>query len=178
MMIGRCKFLTVIMTHLTISRYYVFRSWGRIGSKRGSTFSETFHKLQDATSEFEHDFEFLSGNKWRERHFFNPKPDYMWLIEMDYTEIGTIICGADGHLFAAGTKSTLPQEIKEILLKVFNVKNIKRALDGYGLDLERLPMGKLTALQISRGSGLLNEAAEQVCLSFCLFLSTFLCLSV
>lgn len=65
------------------SNYYLFRSWGRIGTTIGGNMCEEMEK-EDAVSTFEFHFMDKSGNEWKDRERFVKKPSRYFIMELDY----------------------------------------------------------------------------------------------
>ena len=59
-----------ILEHDKKPKWWVFRSWGRVGTTVGGTKLEDFHEKLDATREFERLYEEKTGNRWSNRKDF------------------------------------------------------------------------------------------------------------
>ena len=47
--------------------------------------------------------------------------------------------------------STLDEDLKEITNNIFDIQGMKNFMSELGLDLDKIPMGKLTVEKIKRG---------------------------
>ncbi|KAK6010291.1 WGR domain protein, partial [Ostertagia ostertagi] len=66
--------------------FYLFRSWGRVGTAIGGTRTELFRSEGSATEAFERLFLEKSGNNWKQKHNFKKLPGCMDLVETDFSE--------------------------------------------------------------------------------------------
>ena len=67
-------FPTFLNFHL---RFYVFRSWGRVGTTIGGTKLEDFDDLTEAKESFKFQFADKTGNRWSKRKEFAKKAGKM-----------------------------------------------------------------------------------------------------
>ena len=58
-------------------RFYVFRSWGRVGTTIGGTKLEDFGDLTEAKESFKFQFADKTGNRWSKRKEFAKKAGKM-----------------------------------------------------------------------------------------------------
>ncbi len=56
--------------HSFVFRWYLFRSWGRVGTTIGGTKLEDFEDKHEALRSFEFLYEEKTGNKWKNRKDF------------------------------------------------------------------------------------------------------------
>jgi len=59
-----------ILEHDKKPKWWVFRSWGRVGTTIGGTKLEEFESKHDAQRDFEFQYEDKTGNKWKNRDNF------------------------------------------------------------------------------------------------------------
>uniref|UniRef100_A0A1I7XLR1 Poly [ADP-ribose] polymerase n=1 Tax=Heterorhabditis bacteriophora TaxID=37862 RepID=A0A1I7XLR1_HETBA len=85
-----------------------------------------------------------TGNKWENRKYFRKKAGLMGMVETDYSEFENV----GTEVVTPGSKSKLHRAIKEIIMMIFDVENMKSAMQGFELDLDRMPLGKLSKKQI------------------------------
>lgn len=75
-----------IVKHDSKEKYYVFRSWGRIGTTVGGTqLAEQSKDQAIATLEFH--FMDKTGNEWKDRDRFVKKPGKYYIMELDFGEV-------------------------------------------------------------------------------------------
>ena len=140
---------------------HVFRSWGRVGApKVGGTKLDPFSHPSPAIAHFESLFYEKTGNTWpnRSHDLFIKKPKFFQPIELDY--------GQDqiDHVTKVkpGEKSKLSVSIQELIKTIFDVDMMKRAMIEMEIDLNRMPLGKLSKGQISRAYGILTEVQGMI----------------
>lgn len=68
-------------------RYWVFRSWGRIGTTIGGFKTIEHESLQEAKQSFELYYEDQTGNAWRNRNNFVKMPGKKVPVETDYGQV-------------------------------------------------------------------------------------------
>ena len=76
-----------ILEHDKMTRFYVFRSWGRVGTTIGGNKLETYGNKHDALSEFTSVYLDKTGNDWEDRKFATKKANKFFPLEMDYGEV-------------------------------------------------------------------------------------------
>ncbi|KAE9552545.1 hypothetical protein FO519_004242 [Halicephalobus sp. NKZ332] len=135
--------------------YYLFRSWGRIGSTQGGHKTEYFDEdLEGAVHEFGKIFKDKTGNEWEERHEFKKHPGLMDLLEMELDGKDSL---RDQKVDWRNSKSNLPKKIKKLLAMIFDVESINNTMKALDLDTEKMPLGKLSTAHIKKAYGVLQE---------------------
>ena len=61
-------------------RFYVFRSWGRVGTTIGGTKLEDFDDLTEAKESFKFQFSDKTGNRWSKRKEFQKVSKKMMIL--------------------------------------------------------------------------------------------------
>ncbi|CAJ0579142.1 unnamed protein product, partial [Mesorhabditis spiculigera] len=143
-----------LLKHDTKEKYYVFRSWGRIGTTQGGCVEDEFWTLNTAVDSFEIHFKDKSGNDWKDRKYFRKKAGFMNIVETDNSEL------VAETSVAPGSRSLLPRPIIDIMKMIFDVDNIKQALKEYDIDIKKMPLGKLSKSQITKAFVVLQELTE------------------
>ena len=119
------------------NQYYVFRSWGRVGTTIGGTSLEKFKTKDGAIERFEELYFEKTENEWQERKKFKKKPDCYYPVDVDY--------GGDEHMEKLDmdtSKSTLPKPVQDLICMIFDVQKMKEQMLEFELDLEKMPLGK------------------------------------
>uniref|UniRef100_A0A183FRW2 Poly [ADP-ribose] polymerase n=1 Tax=Heligmosomoides polygyrus TaxID=6339 RepID=A0A183FRW2_HELPZ len=142
-----------LLKHDTKPTFYLFRSWGRVGTAIGGTRTEVFRLEEDAIDAFEQLFLEKSGNRWKNKSSFKKLPGYMDLVETDFTELVL----AQNNAIVPGSKTKLPPPIKDILLMIFDMEQLKSTMMSFQLDLDKMPLGKLSKRQITSAFSVLSE---------------------
>ncbi|XP_054714565.1 poly [ADP-ribose] polymerase 1-like [Uloborus diversus] len=142
------------------SSYWLFRSWGRVGTTIGDKKLEKL-KLEDAIAEFKRLYQEKTGNEWSNRKNFKKQPGLLYPLEIDY--------GQDCEKFKElkpGDNSKLPKPVQELICLIFDIEAMKKAMVEFEIDLKKMPLGKLSKRQIETAYSVLNEA-QQVLLTGC-----------
>ncbi|RCN44675.1 Poly(ADP-ribose) polymerase catalytic domain protein [Ancylostoma caninum] len=151
--------------------FYLFRSWGRVGTVIGGTRTETFRNEENAVEAFEQLFSEKSGNEWANKDNFKKLPGRMDLVDTDFTAVVNLLrClfrTSPGTFFfkeeqeepaiKPGSLSKLNPSIKDILLMIFDMEQMKTQMLGFQLDLDKMPLGKLSRKQITNAYSVLTE---------------------
>ncbi|CAI2320628.1 unnamed protein product [Caenorhabditis sp. 36 PRJEB53466] len=135
--------------------YYVFRSWGRVGTDVGDTRTECFIR-EDAIKNFEKVFFEKTKNEWKYRKHFRKMPGMFSFVETDFSEFEEL----KNTDVLPGSRTRLPQSVKEIMMSIFDVENMKSALKSFEMDVNKMPLGRLSRKQILRAFGVLTELGE------------------
>ena len=85
------KLWTVLGHYLFSYRFWLFRSWGRIGTTIGGNKLEKKDSLQEALQHFESLYEEKTGNMWSNRKHFHKVPGRFFPIDLDYDQV-TLYC--------------------------------------------------------------------------------------
>ncbi|CAD6197649.1 unnamed protein product [Caenorhabditis auriculariae] len=133
-------------------KYVLFRSWGRVGTAVGGTCEDQFSNEASAIQKFHFHFHEKTGNQWQNRKYFRKFAGKMNFVENDYKEFEE-----DVEVVAPGSKTTLPSGVKTVLMAIFDVRNMKAAMQSFELDLEKMPLGKLSKEQIMKAFNVLSE---------------------
>ncbi|XP_065561172.1 poly [ADP-ribose] polymerase 1-like isoform X2 [Artemia franciscana] len=138
-------------------KYWVFRSWGRIGTTIGGNKVEEMDSVFDAKQHFERLYAEKSGNEWSDRHNFVKLPDKMYPLELDY---GADVTDSIEKMSVEASKSSLPKPVKELICLLFDIDNMKKQMAEFELDLTKMPLGKLSRKQIEQAYSVLKEVEE------------------
>lgn len=145
--------LQVLKSKIHKQKFYLFRSWGRIGTTIGGTKLQTFSCVDDAFSEFEKFFEKETGNVWDE--MFVPIPGMMQLLDVTYEEKKAKVKSE-----ASTAKCDLEKAVAALVELLFDEKAMTDTLKEYELDMDRMPLGKLSTKHMKGGYEILNEIIE------------------
>jgi predicted DNA-binding WGR domain protein len=113
------------------SNYWVFRSWGRIGTNIGDNKLENFNNVDLAQKAFFKQYKEKTGNKWNSQDRFEKLPGYYYPIEIDY--------GSD------------------LIKLIFDEKAMNKVVLEFELNTQKMPLGKLSKKQIQSAYDVLNE---------------------
>lgn len=138
-------------------RYYIFRSWGRIGTTIGSNKVEKYSSSSEAIEAFSDIYLERTGN-----HFgastFDKKAGKYFPMDIDYggDEIEKKITDQNKH------KSELLPAVQELMKLMFDLDTMKKAMLEFDLDMEKMPLGKLSQKQLSQALKVLQQLSELI----------------
>lgn len=134
----------------------MFSSWGRIGTTIGDSKNDYCPDLITAVSEFERIYEKQTGNKF-EAEDFKKLPGKYYPIDVDFG-----IDSARKLRTESLFPSTLPQPVQKLMKIIFDVNEMTKMMIDYDLDMEKMPLGKLSASQISKAMTVLTQMLDLI----------------
>ncbi|KAF6073568.1 poly(ADP-ribose) polymerase 1 [Phyllostomus discolor] len=138
------------------SRYWIFRSWGRVGTMIGSNKLEQMPSKEDAIEHFTKLYEEKTGNAWHSENF-TKYPKKFYPLEIDYGQDEEAVKKLTVN---PGTKSKLPKPVQNLIKMIFDVESMKKAMVEYEIDLQKMPLGKLSKRQIQAAYSILSEVQQ------------------
>ncbi|KAK2501028.1 hypothetical protein MC885_019094 [Smutsia gigantea] len=139
-------------------RYWIFRSWGRVGTVIGSNKVEQMPSKEDAIEHFMKLYEEKTGNSWHCKNF-TKHPQKFYPLEIDYGQDEEVV---KKLTVSPGTKSELPRPVQDLIKMIFDVESMKKAMVEYEIDLQKMPLGKLSKRQIQAAYSILSEVQQVV----------------
>uniref|UniRef100_A0A674AVF7 Poly [ADP-ribose] polymerase n=1 Tax=Salmo trutta TaxID=8032 RepID=A0A674AVF7_SALTR len=139
-------------------RYWVFRSWGRVGTTIGGNKLDKFNDKNSAMDNFLGVYEEKTGNAWGSSHF-TKYPNRFYPLEIDYGQDEEAVKRLTA---SAGTNSLLAKPVQELIRTIFDVESMKKAMVEFEIDLQKMPLGKLSKRQIQSAYALLSEVQQAV----------------
>ncbi|KAL6267071.1 hypothetical protein P5V15_000147 [Pogonomyrmex californicus] len=133
-------------------RYHLFRSWGRIGTTIGGKKLEKMN-LQECIDQFESLYEEKTGNQWKNREHFVKVPNLMYPIDIDHGDQEVVSLDSD-------IKSNLQKSIQDLIRLIFDVAEMKKVMLEFEIDMDKMPLGKLSKKQIEKAYAVLTELQE------------------
>lgn len=116
-------------------KYWLFRSWGRIGTTIGDNKLEKMTTLHEAKQKFCTLYEEKTGNLWNLREHFQKVPGKMYPIDIDYGEDeAKLEIKDDGE-------SKLPVPVQNLIKMIFDINTMKKVMLEFELDMEKMPLG-------------------------------------
>lgn len=143
----------------TGNQYWLFRAWGRIGTTIGDKRVERFATVYEAKQAFEEQYRDKSGNDWHSRDTFVKMPNCYYPLDIDY-------CENDEKLKSlsepSDIKSKLDVRVQDLVKLIFDINAMKKVMLEFELDMEKMPLGKLSQKQIRAAYGVLNELSDLI----------------
>ncbi|CAG9783197.1 unnamed protein product [Diatraea saccharalis] len=141
-----------VLEHENKRKYWLFRSWGRIGTTIGGNKVEECKSCDDAIDRFTSLYMEKTENPWECRNNFMKVPDRYYPIDVDYGEDE-----ATKKVMREDKSCTLPLPLQKLIQLIFDVESMKKVLLEFELDTEKMPLGKLSKKQIKSGYGVLSK---------------------
>ncbi|TKS71682.1 Poly [ADP-ribose] polymerase 3 [Collichthys lucidus] len=140
--------------------YFLWNRWGRVGESGQNQLTE-YGKPEDAIKDFEKKFKDKTKNKWSDRLNFVSHPGKYTLIEVDGEQDAEVkVDSVDGKSVRV-TKNVLPCTLddatKSLIELIFSNDMFKEAMECMNLDIKKMPLGKLSKMQIAKGFEVLEE---------------------
>ena len=147
-----------VLEHDKKRKFYVFRSWGRIGTTIGGTKLEDFEDKHDAVKSFEFLYEEKTGNRWKNRKDFKKVAGKFYPLDIDMGEYNDDL----KKLSLKDSKSKLDKAIQELITLIFDIERMKSAMVEFEIDLTKMPLGKLSKNQIETAYKILTEVQDMI----------------
>ncbi|EGG18391.1 poly(ADP-ribosyl)transferase [Cavenderia fasciculata] len=151
--------------------YIVFLKWGRIGKTMGSK-QELFTSKKGAKELFSSKFEYFTGITWGDHHSFEKKPGKYYMVSLDdgwdddNDELESAIKknkssdNSQKMLASLSTPSNLAPRTIELIKLMFDQEMMKKQLASMKVDIDKMPLGKISKKQIMDGYQVLAEIQE------------------
>lgn len=140
--------------------YYTWNRWGRVGEVGQSKLS-VFNNPESAIKDFEKKFKDKTKNNWSDRANFVSHTGKYTLIEVDGEQDAEVKVDTVDGQGAKVTKNVLPCTLdnptKKLIELIFSNDMFKEAMECMNLDIKKMPLGKLSKLQIAKGFEVLEE---------------------
>ncbi|TDH14002.1 hypothetical protein EPR50_G00039960 [Perca flavescens] len=138
--------------------YCTWNRWGRVG-ERGQMKLTRFDTLENAVKDFEKKFKDKTKNNWSNRSDFVSHQGKYTLIEVDGEQDAEVkVDTVDGkHVNKNVQACTLDNPTKKLIELIFSNDMFKEAMECMNLDIKKMPLGKLSKIQIAKGFEVLEE---------------------
>ena len=151
-------------------KYFLFRKWGSVGAMGSLNLTtKSFGARADACKEFEKVFKSKTGNAFADVLSFKKKPHkYNFVDQYADEEVGEGAGAvraqaqepAQATVAATAPGTALPQPVADLILKIFDAKEVARTMDAIGLNAEKLPLGQLSLRTIKLAYTTLGDVAR------------------
>ncbi|KAM9410724.1 protein mono-ADP-ribosyltransferase PARP3 isoform 1-T2 [Pholidichthys leucotaenia] len=149
--------IQVIKAH---NKYYAWTRWGRVGEIGQHNINE-YDKAENAVKDFEKKFKDKTKNNWTDRVNFVSHPGKYTLIEVDGEQDAEVKVDSVDGVTSRVTKSVLPcaldKPTQNLIQLIFSNDMFKEAMECMNLDIKKMPLGKLSKVQIAKGFDVLEE---------------------
>ncbi|XP_076332637.1 protein mono-ADP-ribosyltransferase PARP3-like isoform X2 [Tachypleus tridentatus] len=147
--------------------YYVWNRWGRVGEPGQNALRGPMTSLESAKLDFKKKFQDKTRNKWENRDNFVPHPGKYTLLEMDSeeTEDDEEKLNQQAKMLSPAKKykpSLLDKATLDLVNFIFDEDMFKETMENFDIDVKKMPLGKLSKQQISKGFDSLLEIEEVI----------------
>ncbi|XP_041837139.1 protein mono-ADP-ribosyltransferase PARP3 [Melanotaenia boesemani] len=143
------------------NKYYSWNRWGRVGEAGQNKLSNPFDKPENAVKDFEKKFKDKTKNNWSDRVNFVSHSGKYTLIEVDGEQDAEVkVDSVDGktvQLSRNALPCTLDEATQKLITLIFSNDMFKEAMECMNLDVKKMPLGKLSKVQIAKGFEVLEE---------------------
>ena len=139
----------------TGNKTYLFRKWGRIGTKQGGDKVAQMSK-QEAVEEFEALFLEKTGNPWHDRtpDRFKKRPGQFSVMELG---IASDSAQHTEKALKRNHSSKLPATVGSFMSLITDLNMMKSTMMEMEIDLDKMPLGALSRAQIEKGYTVLSD---------------------
>lgn len=141
-----------------MKRFWVFSSWGRIGTKLGDKKLEPVPSAEMAVTEFERIYLNKTGNLFDPNVDFRKVSGRYYPIDVDYEDDMKKFNLSD----YSSIPSKLPGSVQQLVKMIFDVDSMKQAMLEFKLDLQRMPLGRLSKNQLSDANKTLSDLNDLI----------------
>lgn len=146
--------------------YYCWTRWGRVGEIGQSKLSNAFDNFDKAVKDFEKKFKDKTKNNWSDRDNFVSHPGKYTLIEVDGDQDSEVkvdtVDGKNVNVTKHILPCTLDGPTKKLIELIFSNDMFREAMECMNLDIKKMPLGKLSKSQISKGFEVLEEIEDAI----------------
>lgn len=144
----------------TFEKYWVFRKWGRTATHScGKRLLCFYEDLEGAKKFFKKIFEKMTGNFFG-ISFFIKYPGKYYQLDIDYDEEQSLKSSLE--MTECEVKSKLPESVQNLIKLLFDVNEIKKTMKAFHLDLEKMPLGKVSQEQLKDAAGVLKDIYKSI----------------
>uniref|UniRef100_A0A665VVS9 Poly [ADP-ribose] polymerase n=1 Tax=Echeneis naucrates TaxID=173247 RepID=A0A665VVS9_ECHNA len=142
------------------NKYYSWNRWGRVGEV-GQSKLNPFDKPENAIKDFEKKFKDKTKNSWSDRMNFVSHSGKYTLIEVSGEQDAEVkvdcVDGKAVKLIKNILPCTLDKATERLIELIFSNDMFKEAMECMNLDIKKMPLGKLSKVQIAKGFEVLEE---------------------
>lgn len=135
------------------SGYWVFRSWGRIGTKNQGNTKKEFKTSFEAIMEFEKLYLKFTGNEWSDNDTYKRPRKYL-PVEIDF--------GVKEIIEEIIEPSKLEVPVQEFLRLITNINSMADILVELDIDIIKMPLGKISYNQLKLAACSLQDILKLI----------------
>lgn len=138
--------------------YYLFMSWGRIGTNIGSKETKYFNNSFAAVKKFCSLYAEKTGNHFGQDDF-KKQPGLFYPIDVKFDEVAD---ETDVQAPVEEIPSKLTAPVQDLIRLMFDVDRMKKVMLEFDLDTVKMPLGKISGTQVMRAMAVLSEMSNLI----------------
>ncbi|XP_063613393.1 protein mono-ADP-ribosyltransferase PARP3-like [Penaeus indicus] len=163
--IGQNNKFYVIQVAKDKKDFLCFTRWGRVGEE-GQWNIDSMNKVEDVIKVFEKKFKDKTKNNWADRDNFEPAPKKYTLLEMDddsdEEEDAVDSSTPKKELVSNDGPCNLHPRTMLMIKLIFSDDMFVNQMADISLDVKKMPLGKLSKLQIAKGLEALIDIEDAI----------------
>ena len=137
--------------------FYLFRKWGRLGTDVGGFKLEEFDDQDSAIYYFQKLYYEKTGNNWEDRKNFIKRPSKFYPVEVSYGEDDDELSKLVELQMKNEYKGNLDSRVIDVVKLFFDTEQMSKTLAEMEIDVNKMPLGKLSKKTISDGFETLSQ---------------------
>lgn len=142
------------------AKHSCWTRWGRVGEP-GQNANQVCPSLAAAQDAFKKKFQDKTKNKWENRNDFKPAPGKYTLLEIDHAD-DVAEQTQTAPTSASSKQCSLEPKLRETVQLIFNQDMFKEGMQNLGIDVDKMPLGKLSKTQVDKGVKVLEDLKKAI----------------
>ena len=109
--------------------------------------------LEDCIQTFEDLYEEKTGNMWYNRDHFVKMPHLLYPLDVDHGDDNE----DTANLLDSAVDSKLKKPVQDLMRLIFDVGAMKKAMLEFEIDMDKMPLGKISKKQIQQAYSVLTQ---------------------
>ncbi|XP_067939303.1 poly [ADP-ribose] polymerase 1-like [Watersipora subatra] len=143
-----------VLQHDKQQKYWLFRSWGRIGTTIGGNKVENLGSKHECILKFKELFLEKTGNVFGSKDMVK-KANKFFPLEIDYGQ------DEEEKILAlekeSGKTSKLDKAVQELIKLIFDIESMKKAMLEFEIDMKKMPLGKISKKNLTQAYQILTN---------------------
>lgn len=145
--------LQVLRSDTAATDFWLYTNSGRIGTTYKKSKTTAFKSAKEACQKFREIFESKTGNDWDSKNRFQKQAGKFHVVEIEY-EPDLVVNDS--------IPSKLLGKVMDLMKVLFDRQNMKQAMKEFDLDVEKMPLGKISKSQLKSARKALTELENAV----------------
>lgn len=148
------------------SNHYVWTRWGRVGSDGQNSLSSPFDNVSSAVLQFRKIFKDKTKLDW-DRRTGTPVDGCYTYMQLDAQNTNT--GSQSGQIVVNGVNNMIPttdpnldDRVSKVIHSICDKQMMQQAMVAYSIDVQKLPLGKLSREQLDNAERILKDIEEAI----------------